>query len=64
MMGNGRFDWTRTVLADMGGEEAGLYSVELIQNGTGGGGHPNLESHVTASEQLTKFITDKGLLTK
>ena len=64
MMGNGRFDWTRSVLADMGGEAAGLYSVELTQNNAGGGGHPNLDAQITAGEQLTKFITDKGLLAK
>jgi hypothetical protein len=62
MMGNGRFDWTRTVLADMGGEDAGLYSVQLVQNGQGGNGHPTLEAQIEAGEQLTAFIKDKGLL--
>ncbi len=63
MMGNGRFDWTSTVLEDMGGESAGLYSVELEPNNEGGAGHPDLEAQKLASETLTKFIVDKEILT-
>ena len=61
MMGNGRFDWTRTVLDDMGGEAEGLYSVELVYNNQGGVGHPTLEAQIESSEILTKFIQDKGI---
>ena len=64
MMGNGRFDWTKTVLEDMGGEEAGLYYVELNYNNHGGNGHPTLEAQIEASGILTKFIQDKEILTK
>ncbi|MBE6593900.1 MAG: hypothetical protein E7642_07940 [Ruminococcaceae bacterium] len=62
MMGNGRFDWTKTVLEEMGGEAAGLYSVELTYNNQGGVGHPTLEAHIESSEILTKFIQDKEIL--
>ena len=63
MMGNGRFDWTKTVLEDMGGEDNGLYYVQLEQNSEGGNGHPDLEAQKVASETLTKFIVDKEILT-
>ena len=56
MMGNGRFDWTKTVLEDMGGEAKGLYYVQLNQNGAGTNGHPNLEAQKTAAVTLTEFI--------
>lgn len=64
MMGNGCFDWTRTVLEDMGGKAAGIYSIGLIQENQGGNGHPSLEAQIVASEQLAKFIQNKGFLTK
>lgn len=63
MMGNGRFDWTKTVLEDMGGESNGLYYVQLEQNNEGGAGHPDLEAQRLASETLTRFIVDKKILT-
>ncbi len=64
MMGNGRFDWTRTVLEDMGGEANGLYSVQLNQNHEGGNGHPNLAAQKLASETLAEFIGSKEILVK
>ena len=62
MMGNGRFDWTKTVLEDMGGEDKGLYYVQLVEDHDGGAGHPDLEAQAKAAEDLTKFIQDKEIL--
>ena len=64
MMNNGCIDWARAVIDELGGESAGIYTVELIHNNTGGNGHPNLASHKTAAQQLADFITEKELLSK
>ena len=62
MMGNGCFDWVKPVLAEMGGESAGLYYVELNQNQEGGGGHPLASAHKTAANTLSSFIRTKNIL--
>ena len=62
MMADGHYQWVQSVLAEMGGEGAKLYSVELIRNKQGGNGHPSLDAHSIASQQLTGFITGKGLI--
>ena len=64
MMGGCRFEWTNTVLEEMGGEDAGIYSIKLEANNAGGGGHPTLEAQKKAAEDLTAFIVEKEILTK
>ena len=64
MMGEGRFTWTKTVLEAMGGEENGIYYVELEENHGGGKGHPTLEAQKKAAADLTAFIVEKEILTK
>lgn len=63
-MGSCCFQWTLQVIRDMGGENAGLYTLPVFSDGMaqGGGGHPSLETHIMASEDLVKLIRDKGLL--
>lgn len=56
MMGNCLFSYTAEALNELGGEEAGLYSVQLNQNNEGGQGHPVVSAHETAADTLSKFI--------
>jgi hypothetical protein len=62
MMGTAMSDYTKTAFQALGGEEAGLYTVELQKNSAGGGGHPFYIAQRKAGEQLANFIRDKGLL--
>lgn len=50
------------VLDSLGGEDAGLYSVELNRNTSGGNGHPSETAQATAATTLAAFIEDKDLL--
>ena len=56
MMGAGNFYWTKIVLEEMGGEQQGLYNIQLNSSSSGGGGHPDLETQKLAAEKLTQFI--------
>ena len=64
MMTYGCFTWARPIIAEFGGESAGIYTLQLTPNKLGAGNHPSLEAHYAASEQLTQFIKDKKLLEK
>ena len=64
MMGESRATWVKDLFAGMGGESAGLYSVTLNTDKTGGGSHPSIDGHKTATEILTAFINEKNLLPK
>ena len=64
MMTYGCFTWARPVLAELGGEDAGLYAVQFTPNKQGAGNHPELAAHYAASEQLVQFIKDKQFLEK
>ena len=62
MVNIGRFDWTRRALSELGGEDAGLYFVQLDQNREGGNTHPSVAGQELAAEKLVKFIKDKCIL--
>jgi hypothetical protein len=62
MMTYGCFTWARPIIAEFGGEGAGIYALQLTPNKLGAGNHPSLEAHYAASEQLTAFIKEKNLL--
>jgi len=62
MMSEGRSNWTKAVIDEMGGESAGLYMVQLPQNKQGGNGHPSLKAHMEAAQRLSAFIADKGVI--
>lgn len=62
MMGDGFQAQVRSLIADMGGAENGLYTVELVQDHSGGASHPSAKMHNTASKQLARFIRDHHLL--
>ena len=64
MMGACRFEWTSAVLAELGGEANGLYSVQLVQNNAGGNGHPTLQAQIDNAAVLAEFIKSKGLNVK
>lgn len=62
MMSSGGSRWISRAIAELGGEQNGLYMCELNRNGNGGNGHPSGEAHVTAAGILSQFIKDKNLL--
>ena len=64
MMGDCCFEWTSAVLAELGGEANGLYSVQLVQNNAGGNGHPTLQAQIDNAAKLAEFIKTKGLNVK
>ena len=64
MMTYGCFTWARPIIAEFGGESAGIYALQLTPNKLGAGNHPSLEAHYEASARLTQFICDKKLLDK
>lgn len=62
MMGACRFEWTSEVLESLGGEENGIYSIQLTQNNQGGNGHPSLAAHEAAAKTLAEYIEELGIL--
>ncbi|MBQ8212606.1 MAG: hypothetical protein IJZ80_01250 [Clostridia bacterium] len=54
--------YAKKALDALGGEAAGLYMCKLVHNKEGGGNHPNLAAHATASEELVTFIQSKNIL--
>ncbi len=62
MMGAGKWTMISMVLENQfKGESGKIYSLELPQNNDGGGGHPGLAAHKSASEALSEFIKTKIL---
>ena len=47
---------TMAAINELGGTAAGLYTVQLTRNNSGGGGHPNLAAHKSSAEILANFI--------
>jgi len=50
-------------IAELGGEGAGLYRLDVTQNTGGAQWHPDVSGHKKAAEELVKFIEDKEILT-
>ena len=62
MMGNGRWeDISFALEKQLGGTEKNIYSLALPQNSEGGGGHPGLTAHESASVALSEFIKNTVL---
>lgn len=51
----------KTVVSEMGGSEAGFYSVKLPTNTAAGNGHPSAEGHSLTADILSEFIKDNCL---
>ena len=63
MMGEGKWTYIDMALKrSVGSEKSGIYSLEVDQNSSGGGGHPDLKAHKDTSEILAKFLKDKGII--
>ena len=62
MMGSARSEWILPALEEMGGEAAGLYSVQLPANYDGALWHPSLTAHEYAASILVDSIKSKNLL--
>ena len=62
LMSDGCYQWVQSVFAQMGGENAKLYTCKLVQNKEAGNGHPSLTAHNIASQQLTGFLTSHNLV--
>jgi len=56
MMTSGINKQIEEIINEMGGEEAGLYSLKLTMNTSGGGWHPNLAGQKKFADDLTAFI--------
>ena len=62
MMADGFSAQIKSLIAEMGGAENGLYTVELVRDNSGGASHPIAKMHNTASKQLVRFINNNHLL--
>jgi hypothetical protein len=60
--GYGCDDWAFDVIEELGGEENGIYLLKMTREQGGANGHPSLEGHYTAADELVSFIKNKGLL--
>ena len=54
--------WLNDVFAELGGENAGLYTITVETNNAGSSAHPNQSSHAAVSQALSAFIREKNLL--
>ncbi len=61
-MGDSYRDYTKAAILSLGGEESGLYTVELPRNQGGGNGHPTCEGQDAAATVLVAYFSDTGLL--
>ena len=61
MMGDARCAWSKDVISSLGGEAAGLYTVELTQNSDGGNGHPSRTAQRYAAAELCDFLYSKNI---
>ena len=50
------------LIAELGGESAGLYRLNVTQNTGGAQYHPDVSGHEKAAEELLAFIESKNLL--
>ena len=55
-------NWMKEILASLGGEQEGLYTVTVTQNNEGASGHPDLEANGVAAAELEAYIKAKGLI--
>jgi hypothetical protein len=60
--GYGCDSWAFDVIEELGGEENGIYTFKMTYNNEGANGHPDLEAHYVAADELVSFIKDKKLL--
>lgn len=49
-------------ISDLGGEKANIYRLDVTQSSGGAHGHPDLEGHKTACEQVVNYIREKNLI--
>ena len=62
MMSDGRYQWVADVIAELGGGAESLYMCELVRNKEAGNGHPSLTAHNIASQQLTGYLINEGII--
>ncbi len=55
-------DAAKAAIDAVGGEESGIYEIQLNFNKLGGNNHPDLASHKEQAAELTKFIVEKNIL--
>jgi hypothetical protein len=60
--GYGCDSWAFDVIEQLGGEENEIYTFKMTYNNEGANGHPDLEAHYAAADELVSFIKDKKLL--
>ena len=52
----------KEVLASLGGESQGLYTVTVTQNNNGAGGHPDLNANNIVAGEIKAFLIEKDLV--
>ena len=57
-MGECMFDSVKAAIDSLGGEDAGIYTVELPKSSGGAEGHPDKIGHVLAASKLKEFILE------
>ena len=64
MLGRNSATWTAIdeAIAELGGENAGIYTVTLPGDGAGQSSHPSAQANVNAGNTLINFIKEKNLL--
>lgn len=50
------------VISELGGEDAGIYRIDVPQSTLGAHGHPDVAGHTVAKDVLVSFIREKELL--
>ncbi|MBQ9782908.1 MAG: SGNH/GDSL hydrolase family protein [Clostridia bacterium] len=54
--------WLADVYSELGGENAGLYTITVTKDNAGGASHPSLASHTAVAQALQSYITANNLL--
>ncbi len=62
MMSDGYFRYTAEVLAELGGEENGYYSIALVRDTLAADGHCSVTGHAKSANALARYIYDNNLL--
>lgn len=61
MMNDTGFSYLRKAARDLGGEEAGIYTIEMPLSRSGGGNHPSGEEQKICGDKLAEFIKETVL---
>ena len=61
-LGNSYVDIVDKAIADMGGEDAKIFRLDVPTSSGGAQGHPDIEGHRTACEYVVNYVRQKNLI--